>query len=227
MSIKSDWGRLEKDQVFRKYAPLAEFGLIFALVIFDLLFPNLVVITWQLIALIGLLVVIPYIPLIKKISYGEWEAEIETLVKSAEKTVEAAEVSEEDEDIEDRAANLEQMLQRQLEEDPKVALAKLRIELENVLKEFALQRGLEQNRDFIRFHEVLEFLRQNAEVMDRDLYGDIRRVRDVANEAIHGGEIDTATARRIVQVGLRVLERIYYEANAEINPDPSAPAFSN
>lgn len=226
MGIRSDWSDLEGDQFLRKYAPIAEFVFLFVLVVSALLFPDLVVLTWQLVALILLLVAIPYIPLIKRVSYGDWEAELETLVQSAEEAVEAADVSEEDSDVETRAAKLDEMLQRQLEEDPKVALAKLRIELEDVLKGFAIQRGFDQDQEYIRFHEVLEFLRANADVMDRDLYGDIRKVRDVANQAIHGGEIDRATARRIVQVGIRVLERIYYEADADINADPSVPAFS-
>lgn len=226
MGIRSELSRLDGNQFLRKYAPVAEFVFLFVLVIADILYPYLVIITWQLVALITMLVVIPYIPLIKRVSYGDWEAKLETLVQSAELAVEAADVSEADTDVEKRASNLEEMLQRQLEEDPKVALAKLRMELEDVLKQFAVERGFDQDREYIRFHEVLEFLRDHADVMDRDLYQDIRRVREVANEAIHGGEVDRVTARRIVQVGIRVLERIYYEADTQVNTDPSVPAFS-
>lgn len=226
MGLRDDWNSLGKDQFLRKYAPLLEFILLFALVVIAIIKPSWVTITWQVVALIVLLLGTPYVPLIKRISYGDWEAELATLVETAEETVEGPEVSEEDSDVESRVSNLEEMLLRQLEEDPKVALAKLRMELEDVLREFALSRGFDHEREYIRFHEVLEFLRGNTEVMDRDLYGDIRKVREVANEAIHGGEISRSTARRIIQVGLRVLERIYYEADRPINTDPSVPAFS-
>lgn len=226
MGIRSDWSTLQADQFLRKYAPIFSFLYILSIVTLDLILPKGIILTWQLIALILLLVVIPFVPLIKRVSYGEWEAELETLVRSAEDTVEPADVTEEESDIEVRADNLEAMLERQLEEDSKVALAKLRIELEEVLRELARNRGFEPEEDYIPFHYALEFVQSYDGVIDQDLYDDILRVREVANEAIHGGEIDESTARRIIRVGIRVLERLYYEADRPVNPDPSSPAFS-
>ena len=226
MGLWNDWKQLEADQFLRKYAPIVEFSLLFILISVAIVRPNLVELTWQVVALILLVSAIPYIPLIKRISYGEWDAELETLVQSAEATVEGVEKVDEDSDAEERRTNLEWALNRQLEEDPKMALAKLRMELENVLGKFAVQHGYNRNSEYVQFFEVADFLHDNAKVMDDDLYQDIHQVRKVANEAIHGGEVSRKTAQRIISIGLRVLERIYYEIETEINPDPSIPAFS-
>lgn len=224
--VQDDWNSLGHDQFLRKYAPIIEFFLLVVVTFLALFVPSIISLTWQTVALIVLVIIVPYVPLIKRISYGDWEAELETLVRSAEESVEKSNVARSNPGVGSRADNLETILNNQLEEDPKLALAKLRMEIEEVLKRFAEDRGYQASREYVRFWNVVDFLVENEDVMDRDLYTDIRNVREVANEAIHGGEVSQTTAKRIVRLGLRVLERIYYETNREVNPDPTMPVFA-
>lgn len=226
MGLWSAWNKSDKSQILRKYAPIFEFVFILSIVIADLICPSQIIITWQLVTLVALMIVTPYIPLIKKISYGDWEAELDTLVQEAEKTVKSPQSTDQRSDVNQRIENLEEMLIRQIEDDPKVGLAKLRIEIDDVLRKFAATRGLFTGEKGKNFSAILHFLKNNTEVMDSALYSDIDQVRTVATKAIHGEEVNKSTAERIIKVGLRVLERIYNEVERSIDPDPSKPAFS-
>lgn len=72
-------GRIETlNRCFRLLAPLIEFLGIFVLVILALRYPDSVQIDWQIVALIVLLLLVPFLPFISRVRYGEIEAELDT-----------------------------------------------------------------------------------------------------------------------------------------------------
>jgi len=66
------------NRYFRLLAPLFEFLGITALVILALVYPDRVQVDWPIVALIVLLLLVPFLPFISRVRYGEIEAELDT-----------------------------------------------------------------------------------------------------------------------------------------------------
>lgn len=66
------------NRYFRLLAPIIEFLGISTLIILALLFPDRVQVDWPIVALIVLVLLVPFLPFISRVRYGEIEAELET-----------------------------------------------------------------------------------------------------------------------------------------------------
>lgn len=233
---------------------------LFLVVVSDILFPDLVVVTWQLVALIIILIAIPYVPLIKKVRYGDWEAELESLLVRAERTIdepdldepsasrdgsqepdsqkdreergENEETKEASDPVGERVSELRKManaenrfseFRRQtdyyIHQDPIVALSNLRMELDRTLEVLARQHDLEYREDLgISLHDLVD-----QDILPEDDVDDLDQIYSIANKAIHGDEVNRNTARRILELGERVLKKLYLQIEGDISTDPSEP----
>jgi hypothetical protein len=100
------------------------------------------------------------------------------------------------------------------EQDPNLALAGLRIEIERRLREIAKKRGLRGERlgmgQLLRLLRTNEAISKNEDSVLSDLIG-------LLNNAVHGAEVDLRAAQWAIDVGPRLLaaldERISKEDN--------------
>lgn len=99
------------------------------------------------------------------------------------------------------------------EEDPNLALAGLRIEIERRLREIAKKRGLQGDR--LGIGQLLQLLRKNNAI-SRQEDSVLSELIGLLNKAVHGAEVDSRAAQWAIDVGPRLLsaldERISVEA---------------
>lgn len=157
-------------------------------------------------ALLGLLIIIPLADVIRKIKLGEFEAEIgreEVAKLQAKAATELAPATE------GRAGELSEDRVRQLlEEDPRLALAKVRIELEEALKRLFLTTS-ESQQDLRRMslgRLVDELVRR--EMLSRPIASALRDVIGLANRAVHGERVDTEAAQELALLGARLTNEV-------------------
>lgn len=202
--IKRGLLRLE-DGLLNYSAPVL-FLLICGLIVLDLL--QLVTITIPIVGLILILLLLPYIQYIQRVKWGPFEAELDRQIEEAQESVRRLP------EIQDSALTRRQeivanQLNNYLQDDPKVAVAALWIEIEETLRN-VLNDDEEKAVD--TFQELFNQM-QGSDIISQDMYRNIRRIRDLRNEALHGGEITQEDARRIIDVGIAVLSRLYGHAD--------------
>ncbi len=223
MGIKEDWERMDEEMFLVKYGPYAAFFVVFVILTIGFILP-IIDITWPVVFLALLLVAVPYLPLLKYLVFEGKEEVMGTLLDEAEETVELP-PEQSEEDVSERVSNIETALYGQMAEDPQIALLRLRVEIEDALTEVAYERGLKTKEEFVQFHEVMRFLKDNEDALEPELYEDVMQVHTVTNRAVQTGRVSSNNANRIIRVGLRVLERLYLESEMPVNPEPEEPAF--
>jgi len=162
-------------------------------------------------ALLGLLLVIPLTELIRKIKLGEFEAEIgrdEVAKAQAKAAVELRPVSEAP------SGTTEERVRQLLREDPRLALAKIRIELEEALRRLYAATA-EPDSDWRRLSlgRLVDGL-VRRQVLGGALAGGLRDVITLANRAVHGERVDPDAAEDLAVLGLRLvreLQQLYLE----------------
>lgn len=159
------------------------------------------------IALLVLILLSPYLSLIKRIRIGEFEAEIDRAqIDKVENAVRSVEPHEKVALF--RPSALEDQLLQLAETDPALALAKLRIEIEQRLRSLAdlslesLQHKKVMSRLGIRH---LSRILLKEETLDRNAFDAIEATIDVLNKAVHGTKIESNEAIRVVDTGLTLL----------------------
>ncbi|QSX00890.1 hypothetical protein [Haloterrigena alkaliphila] len=196
------------------------------IILVELVWPDRIRVSWPLVALIGILVVIPYLPLVKRISYGDLEAELESTLRNVEESVNEQNFSTENSDIRRRSRNMREYLYGKADNDLEFALSRLRSELTRVVKTLADERDFDRADHPSSFEDSLEFLRDHEDnIVDQGLYLDILDVYHITTETAFGHDISKENAQRIIRVGIRVLEHLYDASNKSINPDPDMPPF--
>lgn len=168
---------------YQKYAVIS--GLVFLIVIHGL-FDSEFKIDTVSILLIIIILLLPYIPLIRKIKYGDFEAEITreevdaVKEKANEIRVEHAE-PERAKTIKDELVTL----------DFQLALAKIRIEIEKKMR-LLYQIYFPDLPDYTRRHAgikgMMVELRKKG-IVSQELYSALLDLVGLANRAIHGEEI--------------------------------------
>lgn len=142
-------------------------------------------------ALVGLLLVIPLADLIRKIKLGEFEAEIgkdEVSKAQAKAAVELPPATEEDLDIS------EKQVRELLRSDPRLAMAKIRIELEEALKRlYSASIGSEPDLRRTSLGRLVDALVQR-QVLRGPVASSVRDVIALANRAVHGERIESKAA---------------------------------
>jgi len=159
------------------------------------------------IALLVLILLSPYLSLIKRVRVGEFEAEIDRA--QIDKVEDAVRSVEPDEKVGWlRPSALEDQLLPLTETDPALALAKLRIEIEQRLRSLvevsleSLQQKKAISRSGIR---QLSRILLEEEIIDRKAFKAIEVTIDVLNKAVHGIRIESSEAIRVVDTGLTLL----------------------
>jgi hypothetical protein len=162
-------------------------------------------------ALLGLLLVIPLAELIRKIKLGEFEAEIgkdevaKAQAKAAAELPPAPEVP---------STTSEEQIQQLLRQDPRLALAKVRIDLEEALRRL-YARTTESEPDWRRLSlgRMVDGLARR-EVLSQQMAGALRDVIALANRAVHGEHVEASAAEDLAGLGVRLageLQNLYME----------------
>lgn len=156
-------------------------------------------------ALLGLLLVIPLAELIRKIKVGEFEAEIggdEVARAQAKAAVELPPAPEA------TIGMFEERVRELLRDDPPLALAKVRIEVEKALK-ILYSATAESEPDWRRLSLgglVDELVRK--EVLSRPLASVLRDVITLANRAVHGESVEPAATKQLALLGVRLVREL-------------------
>lgn len=102
-----------------------------------------------------------------------------------------------------------------LTDDPTLALAKLRIDIERELRRIAFEHKLKIDRRWASVSFIVSRL-QKEEVLDPLLIATIKNILPVCNDAIHGAEVTLQLARAVLNVGaslVAVLRATNIQAN--------------
>ena len=156
-------------------------------------------------ALLGFLLVIPMADLVRKIRFGDFEAEIgrdEVARAQAKAAVEMSPAPEMAFSMsEERVLDL-------FHEDPRLALAKVRIELEEVLKRLYLTTT-ESEPDWRRLSlgRLVDGL-VRSEGLSGSVASALRDVITLANRAVHGERMELAAAEELALLGVRLVHEV-------------------
>jgi hypothetical protein len=98
------------------------------------------------------------------------------------------------------------------QQDPNLALAGLRIEIERRLREIAKRRGLQGERLGIR--QLLRLLRDH-QAISRQEDSVLSDLIGLLNDAVHGAEVDSRAVQWAIDVGPRLLTTLDERISAE------------
>jgi hypothetical protein len=156
-------------------------------------------------ALVGMLLIIPLVDLVRKIKLGEFEAEIgkaEVSKAQAKLSVELPPPTKDEKDLS------EEQMRDLLQSDPRLAMAKIRIELEEALKRLysaAVDSGQDIRRTSLgRLADTLA----KKEVLSAPVASSVRDVITLANRAVHGEHIEQETAEELAMLGIRLVREV-------------------
>lgn len=183
-------------------------------------------------ALLGLLLVIPLAELIRKVKVGDFEAEIgkaEVASVEAKASVELAPAKESP-----YSAGEERVLEL-ADEDPRLALAKVRIDLEesvNRLYAATSKGGTDPKR--LSLGRVVESLVKD-QILAAPVGIALREVISLANRAVHGEHVEQPAATELALLGIRLareiqetyLEKTLKPVESVVIPQPELLAFEN
>lgn len=158
-------------------------------------------------ALLGFLIVIPLAELIRKIKLGEFEAEIgrEEIAK-----VQAQAATELPPTSVDAISTFEERIRALLGEDPRLAMAKVRIELEESLKRlYAAEAQSEPDWRRLSLSRLVDNLIRK-EVLSPSLASALREVIALANRAVHGERVESADAEQLAVLGVRLIHEVQH-----------------
>ncbi len=165
-----------------------------------LIWPNLKIDAITIVLLI--VAVVPWLaPLFKSVEFpGGWKIEFQELERARSKA-EAAGLL----DLTAQKGDREFSFQAVADEDPNLALAGLRIELEKRLRELARTRNLPSERAGIG--QLLRVL-DREEVLNPDERSALSEMVYLLNSAVHGAEVDRRAAQWAIDVGPQLLAGI-------------------
>jgi len=160
--------------------------------------------------LLAFLLVSPFIEQLRKIKVGEFEAEIapsevKRVKSDVDKSIGTGDVREPTTpEIRSVGDDLLDLLDR----DPVLALAKLRIELEQALTRLHILATptTKQRRPAGLNSLVGDLVR--LDILPAQLSGPLREVISLCNRAVHGEYIRHTDAMSIIDIGIRILEEI-------------------
>jgi len=160
--------------------------------------------------LLAILLVCPFIEQLRKIKVGGFEAEIapsevEKVKLEVEKRLGPSEARE---SVTSEVPSIRDSLLDLLNRDHVLALAKLRMELEQVLTRLhLLATPTTKHRRFVSLNHVVSDLVQ-SNILPSQLSSPIREVLYLCNRAVHGEHVRIVDARNILDIGIRILEEI-------------------
>jgi hypothetical protein len=167
--------------------------------------------------LLIIILISPFINQITKIKFGDFEAEISpSEIDKVRKEIESNGIKK----IRKvgKSQSLEEDLMDLSEKDNILALAKLRMELEKVLRKLCF-KTLPQKQKFNRagIAQMINAL-VNAEILPRRISTALYDVSSIANRAIHGEAIRTSDSKMMIELGIQLLNEIEAIYEDKINP---------
>lgn len=165
------------------------------------------------ILLLAVMLVSPFVAAIKKIKFGEFEAEIDPKeVKRIKDQTNAildlkASPPESIPEIRRTVEDIRQLV----DSDSVLALAKLRIELEKVLRRVASVTANQTQSDRPTSLGLMVQQLVNQELIIPDMAKALREVIAICNRAVHGETITESDARVIIELGTDLLEGLYWQ----------------
>jgi hypothetical protein len=175
---------------------------------------NTVIVDNTSIILLIVIALSPFISAVTKIKFGDFEAEIDPKEVQKIKDQVSAQVTEADQaNPTPEMENTVNAIQRLIDSDPILALAKLRIELEKILnKLYRMTHTVDQQRRPMSAGQLAYSL-STAEILPKDIAQSIREVISICNRAIHGEEIRHQDAVSVVEVGTSLLSELTFYVN--------------
>jgi len=200
--------------------------------------------TVALVVLLGVLVGLPFLPAIRRyiseltvmgttIKFREEMERAEELVESvAEEAEQKASVAEhklqtgldtgKSKGVSvqwPKFVNIGEHLYRLIDEDPKLAVAGLGIEIERVLREAVERLGLTgENRRFLPLLRATNLLRQNG-LIDRKQETLLRQLVDLRNLAVHGHRIEPEDAYKFFSVVEKLNDSVNLGYSVDFGPN--------
>lgn len=160
------------------------------------------------ILLMVLVILTPFASHIRKIKWGDFEAEL--LEKDIKKLEEKVEEIKPDQEISERTDNLATELQELAEKDSVLALAKLRIEIEVRLKRLFTFSKNEYNHGIRTMVQVLTA----TGVISNRIRNMILEITSILNRAVHGDISTEAKIDIVLDVGVKIIDELdntFYE----------------
>jgi hypothetical protein len=178
---------------------------IFALLVLHTFFDHLHIDNTTVFLLL-LIILIPYLPWITRIKFGDFEAEIGR--KEIEQIGDKLDASQQQPTPNSTMGEELENIREQGQQDPQVALLKVRVAIEKRLRALlsVYLPGKEDTKFYSAGPMVWE-LRQ-ADVLDEQLAGALEDVISVANRAVHGENITTQNAESIIDISLRAIRSL-------------------
>jgi hypothetical protein len=156
-------------------------------------------------ALIGLLLLIPLADLIRKIKVGEFEAEIG---RDEVAKVQAKAATELPPSPEEELGISKKEVRELLRSDPRLALAKIRIELEEALKRlYSATAESEPDLRRMSLGRLVDGLVER-QVLRGAVASSVRDVIALANRAVHGERVEPGAAEELATLGVRLVHEV-------------------
>lgn len=194
-------------RLLQTYAVLVSVSVALVLIFLHLFWPDRFGIDATSVALVALILVVPYLRLIRRIRFGEVEAEIAPReVTEIEEKIRGAEEQNKATGKTGTLAVAYADVVDLVERDPVLALAKLRINLESALRRVAEFHDFPSSRPASAL-ALAQYLAR-LEIIDKDTFSALRGVLQVANKAVHGAEITREDAARVIESGVVLLRHV-------------------
>jgi hypothetical protein len=186
-----------------KKRPLLISFLLVALIVLHGLFDEAFKVDNTTILLVLLVILLPYIPLLSKIKFGDFESEIgHKEVERLGEKVQDIQTSPEGSVPGKKVQELEELA----ESDPTLALAKARIEIEKRLRSLEdIHLSEPRSKSMHRGLRQIVYDLQKQQVLDPSLASILHDIIAVANQAVHGATIERHNAIKLAQYASRVL----------------------
>lgn len=169
------------------------------------------------IILLLVILISPFVSAIKKIKFGEFEAEIDPKevrrvkenveTKMTEHVKDAVPASPAIRSTVDAIASLS-------DDDPVLALAKLRMEIERIVSK--LHHRVIQNSNRKRVQSLSRMIvdLMRSELLSPDIAHPLREVISICNRAVHGEDIRSKDVESIIDTGSYLLEMLYLQSKS-------------
>jgi len=167
------------------------------------------------ILLLIIILISPFINSIRRIKYGDFEAEIDPkeiqkIKKEADGIIES---SNQEDEIRPEIYATTKSINDLASSDPIIALAKLRIELEKTINKLATISGVKLKGPAL---STLVRNLSNHGVITVNIGKSLTEVIGICNRAIHGEAISESSAKTIISLGVNILEDLYWTIKEQI-----------
>ncbi len=200
---------MKKENKFIQYIWIVPFSVTLVLLVVHIFSIKMFLVDNTTILLLCILIISPLSLGLKKIKFGNFEAE---LMATEAKEI-AAETSKVKKDVEQNfetnfTENIIEDIYKQSEEDYIMALVKLRMELENISNKICNRLNQNGNIRHLSLRQKVDILFKN-EIIDRRIASLLIKVISICNKAVHCEEIKKDDAISVVDNGTWLLSLLY------------------